>query len=151
MDTHNFTERLRKVLNVSRDYAIERHHEYVGTEHILVGLVREGEGVGPAVLQRLTDVTVLTGQIETIVPPGKATAHTSQDLPYTSRAKKTLELAIEEADALHHRYIGSEHLLLGLIREEQGLAAQTLAQAGVTLHAARAETMRILGSPVDEQ
>src|SRR5690606_18677610 len=121
--------------------------EYVGTEHILLGLIREGEGVAAAVLTNLgVDLEDIQQKIEETVKKGKAAAATGPELPYTSRAKKVLELAMMEARELNHSYVGTEHLLLGLLREEKGIAAQVLTDAGVTLEQARAETLRLLGS-----
>ncbi|MHB1310922.1 MAG: ATP-dependent Clp protease ATP-binding subunit [Gemmatimonadaceae bacterium] len=147
MNGYNFTERVRKVLAMAREEAARLHHEYVGTEHILLGLIREGEGVAAAVLQHLNvDLDEIQQKIEETVKKGKAAQATGPDLPYTSRAKKVLELAMGEARELGHSYVGTEHLLLGLLREEKGIAAQVLADANVTLEAARAETLRLLGT-----
>jgi ATP-dependent Clp protease ATP-binding subunit ClpC len=149
MNGYNFTERVRKVLAMAREEAARLHHEYVGTEHILLGLIREGEGVAAAVLQSLTvDLEEIQQKIEDTVKKGKAQQGTGPDLPYTSRAKKVLELAMSEARELNHSYVGTEHLLLGLLREEKGIAAQVLTDANVNLDAARAETLRLLGTDV---
>src|SRR6201996_3566651 len=149
MNGYNFTERVRKVLAMAREEAARLHHEYVGTEHILLGLIREGEGVAAAVLQTLSvELDEIQQKIEETVKKGKAAQTTGPDLPYTSRAKKVLELAMSEARELSHSYVGTEHLLLGLLREEKGIAAQVLTDAGVNLDAARAETLRILGTDV---
>jgi ATP-dependent Clp protease ATP-binding subunit ClpC len=145
MNGYNFTERVRRVLTMAREEAARLHHEYVGTEHILLGLIREGEGVAATVLQNLNvDPNGVRDQIEAILERGRPTAHPRPDLPYTSRAKKVLELAMSEARDLSHSYVGTEHLLLGLLREEKGIAAQTLNVAGISLEGARAETLRIL-------
>src|SRR6188508_1661327 len=147
MNGYNFTERVRKVLAMAREEAARLHHEYVGTEHILLGLIREGEGVAAAVLQNLNvDLDDVTQKIEETVKKGKSAQATGPDLPYTSRAKKVLELAMAEARDLSHSYVGTEHLLLGLLREEKGIAAQVLTDAGVNLEAARTETLRLLGT-----
>ena len=147
MNGYNFTERVRKVLAMAREEAARLHHEYVGTEHILLGLIREGEGVAAAVLQNLNvDLDEIQQKIEDTVKKGKAAQATGPDLPYTSRAKKVLELAMAEARELNHSYVGTEHLLLGLVREEKGIAAQVLTDTGVNLEAARAETLRLLGN-----
>ncbi|HZF53101.1 MAG TPA: Clp protease N-terminal domain-containing protein, partial [Polyangiaceae bacterium] len=147
MNGYNFTERVRKVLAMAREEAARLHHEYVGTEHILLGLIREGEGVAAAVLQNLSvDLDEIQQKIEETVKKGKAAQATGPDLPYTSRAKKVLELAMAEARELNHSYVGTEHLLLGLLREEKGIAAQVLTDTGVNLEAARAETLRLLGN-----
>ncbi|HEX5075972.1 MAG TPA: ATP-dependent Clp protease ATP-binding subunit [Gemmatimonadaceae bacterium] len=142
---------MRKVLAMAREEAARLHHEYVGTEHILLGLIREGEGVAAAVLQNLSvDLDEIQQKIEDTVKKGKASQTTGPDLPYTSRAKKVLELAMSEARELSHSYVGTEHLLLGLLREEKGIAAQVLTDAGVNLDAARAETLRLLGTEMPQ-
>ncbi len=152
MNGYNFTERVRKVLAMAREEAARLHHEYVGTEHILLGLIREGEGVAATVLQNLSvELDEIQSKIEETVKKGKAAQTTGPDLPYTSRAKKVLELAMSEARELSHSYVGTEHLLLGLLREEKGIAAQVLTDAGVNLEAARAETLRILGTEMPQQ
>ncbi len=151
MNGYNFTDRVRKVLQMAREEAARLHHEYVGTEHILLGLIREGEGVAAAVLQNLNvDLEEIQQKIEETVKKGKAAAAAGPDLPYTSRAKKVLELAMSEARELNHSYVGTEHLLLGLLREEKGIAAQVLTDAGVNLEQSRAETLRLLGSDMPQ-
>src|SRR6266511_4422016 len=112
MNGYNFTDRVRKVLQMAREEAARLHHEYVGTEHILLGLIREGEGVAAAVLTNLNvDLEEIQQKIEETVKKGKAAAAAGPDLPYTSRAKKVLELAMTEARELNHSYVGTEHLL----------------------------------------
>src|SRR4026208_1627993 len=151
MNGYNFTDRVRKVLQVAGEEAARLHHEYVGTEHILLGLIREGEGVAAAVLTNLNvDLDDIQQKIEETVKKGKAAAAPGPDLPYTSRAKKVLELAMTEARELNHSYVGTEHLLLGLLREEKGIAAQVLTDAGVNLEQSRAETLRLLGSDMPQ-
>jgi len=151
MNGYNFTDRVRKVLQMAREEAARLHHEYVGTEHILLGLIREGEGVAAAVLSNLSvDLEEIQQKIEDSVKKGKAAAAAGPDLPYTSRAKKVLELAMSEARELNHSYVGTEHLLLGLLREEKGIAAQVLTDVGVNLEQARAETLRLLGSEIPQ-
>src|SRR6188768_3647240 len=151
MNGYNFTDRVRKVLQMAREEAARLHHEYVGTEHILLGLIREGEGVAAAVLTNLNvDLEEIQQKIEETVKKGKAGTVTGPDLPYTSRAKKVLELAMTEARELNHSYVGTEHLLLGLLREEKGIAAQVLTDAGVNLEQSRAETLRLLGSDMPQ-
>ena len=146
---YNFTDRVRKVLAMAREEAIRLQHDYVGTEHILLGLIREGEGVAAAVLMNLNvDLEQIHERIEESVRKGKATIALGE-LPYTSRAKKVLEYAMAEARELNHSYVGTEHLLLGLLREEKGIAAQVLNSLGVTLEEARAETLKLLGSDVN--
>src|ERR687889_1863017 len=147
---YNFTDRVRKVLAMAREEAIRLQHDYVGTEHILLGLIREGEGVAAAVLMNLNvDLEQIHERIEESVRKGKATIALGE-LPYTSRAKKVLEYAMAEARELNHSYVGTEHLLLGLLREEKGIAAQVLNSLGVNLEQSRAETLRLLGSDMPQ-
>ena len=142
---HNFTDRVRRVLQMAREESARLHHEYVGTEHILLGLIRDGGGVALAVLTNLgADPGLLRRRIEETVERGRAEPQAGAELPYTSRAKLVLELAMSEARELNHPFAGTEHLLLGLLREEKG-AARVLVAAGVTLEQARAETLRLLG------
>ena len=145
---YNFTDRVRKVLAMAREEAIRLQHDYVGTEHILLGLIREGEGVAAAVLTNLdVDLDLVHERVEEAVRKGKATIALGE-LPYTSRAKKVLECAMVEARDFSHSYVGTEHLLLGLLREEKGIAAQVLNSLDVTLEECRAETLKVLGSDV---
>ncbi len=145
---YNFSDRVRKVLAMAREEAIRLQHDYVGTEHILLGLIREGEGVAAAVLTNLSvDLDQIHERVEESVRKGKATIALGE-LPYTSRAKKVLEFAMAEARDFNHSYVGTEHLLLGLLREEKGIAAQVLNSLGVTLEDARADTLKVLGSDV---
>jgi ATP-dependent Clp protease ATP-binding subunit ClpA len=146
MNGYNFTERVRKVLAMSREESVRLHHEYVGTEHILLGLIREGGGVANQVLSNLgVNVERVRELVDATVKKG--TRSPGPDLPYTSRAKKVLELALAEARELNHSYVGTEHLLLGLLREEKGIAAKILESEGVTVRRARAETLQLLGNP----
>ncbi|MDP2471833.1 MAG: ATP-dependent Clp protease ATP-binding subunit [Candidatus Palauibacterales bacterium] len=149
---YNFTDRVRKVLAMAREEAVRLQHDYVGTEHILLGLIREGDGVAAEVLRNLAaDLDELLRLVEENVRPGKASASIGE-LPYTTRAKKVLEYAMAEARELNHSYVGTEHLLLGLLREEKGLAAKVLGELGIGLEEARAEMLKLLGSegPVAE-
>jgi ATP-dependent Clp protease ATP-binding subunit ClpA len=146
MNGYNFTERVRKVLAMAREESARLHHEYVGTEHILLGLIREGEGVAATIIENLgVKLEALADTIESIVKRGRSDSTTGPDLPYTSRAKKVLELAMSEAREANHSYVGTEHLLLGLVREEKGIAAQVLVDSGITLDTARAEMTSVLG------
>lgn len=148
MNGFNFTERVRKCLSLAREESVRLKHEYVGTEHILLGLIAEGEGVAAAVMTNLhVDLEQMRDTVDATVKRGRATT-TGPDLPYTSRAKKVLELAMREARDMDHDYVGTEHLLLGLLAEERGIAAQILVDAGVTLENARVETLRILGTEI---
>ena len=145
---YDFTERVRKVLSMARQEAIRLQHDYVGTEHILLGLIREGDGVAAHVLGNLSaDLDRIHERIEEAVRKGKATIALGE-LPYTSPAKKVLEFAMAEADQLNHSYVGTEHLLLGLLRESKGIAAQVLNSLGVTIDEARSETRKVLGPDV---
>jgi DNA-binding transcriptional regulator YhcF (GntR family) len=142
---YNFTDRVRMVLAMARDEAIRLRHGYVGTEHILLGLIREGEGVAAAVLSILhVDVERIREQVEASVQKGKSAVGLGE-LPYTTWAKKVLEYAMVEARELNHPYVGTEHLLLGLLREERGIAARVLNSLGVTLDDARGEALKLLG------
>ena len=145
---YNFTERVRKVLAMARQEAIRLQHDYVGTEHILLGLVREGEGVAAHVLSNLgVDVEKLHERVEGAVRKGKATIALGE-LPYTSPAKKVLEFAMAEARELNHSYVGTEHLLLGLLREKKGIAAQVLNALDATIEEAREQIRKVLDSEV---
>jgi ATP-dependent Clp protease ATP-binding subunit ClpC len=146
MNGYNFTDRVRKVLALAREEAVRLQHEYIGTEHILLGVIREREGVAAVVLQNFEiDLDAMQQAVE-IATKGRAARTTGPDLPYTRPAKQVLELAIKEAAELHHSYAGTEHLLLGLLGEAKGIAAQVLGSFGVTLDSARAEVLRILGT-----
>jgi ATP-dependent Clp protease ATP-binding subunit ClpA len=146
MNGYNFTDRVRMVIQMAREEAVRLHHEYVGTEHLLLGIICEGEGVAAAVLTNLNvDLEDVQQKVEEIVKIGKSATRDPKDLPYTSRAKKVLELAMTEARELNNTYVGTEHLLLGLLREEKGIAAQVLLDAGLNLESTRAETLRLLG------
>lgn len=143
---NRFTERARKVIILAKEEARRFNHDYIGTEHILLGLIREGEGVAAAVLQKLgVSLENIRLEIEKLVQPGPTTQIIG-DIPFTPRAKKALELAAEEARALGHNYIGTEHLLLGLIKENEGVASQVLLNLGLDLNTVRNEIMGLLGS-----
>src|SRR6266513_6182054 len=130
MNCYNFTDRVRKVLQLAREEAHRLGHDYVGTEHILLGLIREGEGVAAAVLTNLNvDLEEISGRIGETVKKGKAAVPAGPDLPYTSRAKKVLEFSMSEARELNDKYVGTEHLLLGVLREEKGIGALVLTEA----------------------
>jgi ATP-dependent Clp protease ATP-binding subunit ClpC len=125
---------------------VRLQHDYVGTEHILLGLIREGDGVAAEVLRSLAaDLDELLRLVEENIRPGKSSASIGE-LPYTTRAKKVLEYAMAEARELNHSYVGTEHLLLGLLREEKGLAAKVLGELGIGLEEARAEMLKLLGT-----
>jgi ATP-dependent Clp protease ATP-binding subunit ClpA len=146
MNGYNFTERVRKTLALAREEAVALHHDHVGTEHLLLGILNEGNGVASTVLSNLNvDNEALRGVVLRLSKPADAGKDVGPDLPYASRAKHALEKAMAEARALNHSYVGTEHLLLGLLREGQGVGAAALGEVGVTLDAARAETVNILG------
>jgi ATP-dependent Clp protease ATP-binding subunit ClpC len=143
---NRFTERARKVIILAKEEARRFNHDYIGTEHILLGLLREGEGVAATVLQKMgISLENIRLEIEKLVQPGPTTQIIG-DIPFTPRAKKALELAAEEARSLGHNYIGTEHLLLGLIREGEGIASQVLLNLGMDLNSVRNEVMELLGS-----
>ncbi|MCM8796594.1 MAG: ATP-dependent Clp protease ATP-binding subunit [Candidatus Omnitrophica bacterium] len=143
---NRFTERARKVIILAKEEARRFNHDYIGTEHILLGLIREGEGVAAAVLQKMgVSLENIRLEIEKLVQPGPTTQIIG-DIPFTPRSKKALEMAAEEARSLGHNYIGTEHLLLGLIREGEGIASQVLMNLGLDLNTLRNEVMEILGS-----
>ncbi|MFN9945235.1 MAG: ATP-dependent Clp protease ATP-binding subunit [Planctomycetota bacterium] len=141
-----FTDRAKKVMSFARQEAMKFNHEYIGTEHILLGLVQEGSGVAANVLKNMTvDLEKIRHEVEKIVKTGPSMVPMGQ-LPFTPRAKKVLELSLEEASQLSHNYIGTEHLLLGLIRENEGIAAQVLTNLGVKLDEVREEVLEFLGA-----
>jgi len=145
---NRFTERARKVIVLAKEEAKRFNHDYIGTEHLLLGLVREGEGVAAAVLQKLgLDLDSIRIEVEKVVQPGPQT-QVMGDIPFTPRSKKALELAAEEARALGHNYIGTEHLLLGLIREGEGVAFRVFLNMGVDIERVRNEVMELLGSGI---
>ena len=170
MNAYNFSERVRKVLQNARSEAVALRHEYVGTEHMLLGLCESG-GVAEHTLRNLgVEPNSVREAILESVKPGPeqrpapeqssgllgaivdsiAMRRPSGDLPYTSRAKKALELSMMEAHELRHEYVGTEHLLMGLLREARGIAAQVLASKGMTLDGTRNEVLRLLGTEMPE-
>ncbi|CAN5697108.1 ATP-dependent Clp protease ATP-binding subunit [soil metagenome] len=141
-----FTDRARKVMALANQEAQRFNHEYIGTEHILLGLVKEGSGVGANVLKNLDiDLRKVRLEVEKLVRPGPEMV-TMGKLPQTPRAKKVIEFAIEEARNLNHNYVGTEHLLLGLLREHDGVAAQVLMNLGLKLDQVREEVLNLLGA-----
>jgi len=142
---NRFTERARKVLLLAKEEARRFNHDYIGTEHILLALVSEREGVAATVIQNLgVDLENIRQEIEKFMHPGPPT-QVLGELPFTPRAKKSLELAAEEARSLGHNYIGTEHILLGLIKESEGLASQVLVLLGLELEKVRTQIMELLG------
>ncbi len=152
MQYERFTERLRKVMYLAREEAARLQHDYIGPEHLLLGLIREGGGVAAAVLSQLgVDLETVREAVEEMVASPGGTM-VMGEIPFTPRARKVLELAIEEARHLQHNYVGTEHLLLGLVREKEGVAAQVLAKLGADLEKIRTETRNLLtGAAAREQ
>ena len=140
-----FTERVRKVIYLAREEAARLQHDYIGTEHLLLGVIREGEGIAATVLNNLgLDLDRIRQEVESMVSTSGGTM-TIGEIPFTPRAKRVLELAVEEARGLGHNYVGTEHLLLGLIREGEGVAAKVLLELGVDRKRVREETLKLLG------
>jgi ATP-dependent Clp protease ATP-binding subunit ClpC len=144
-----FTDRARKVMQLANQEAQRLNHEYIGTEHVLLGLVKEGSGVAANVLKNLDiDLRKIRLEIEKLVQSGPDMV-TMGKLPQTPRAKKVLEYSMEEARNLNHNYVGTEHLLLGLLREQEGVAAQVLMNLGLKLEDVREEVLNLLGHNMD--
>src|SRR5437879_4880340 len=140
-----FTDRARKVMQLANQEAQRFNHEYVGTEHVLLGLVKEGSGVAANVLKNLdVDLRKIRIEVEKLVQSGPDMV-TMGKLPHTPRAKKVIEYAMEEARNLNHNYVGTEHVLLGLLREQEGVAAQVLMNLGLKLEDVREEVLNLLG------
>src|SRR4051812_1332001 len=138
-----FTDRARKVLTLAQDEAQRFNHNYIGTEHLLLGLVREGEGVAARVLENMNvELAKVRTAVEFII--GRGDRPVVGEVGLTPRAKRVIELAIDEARRLGHNYIGTEHLLLGLVREGEGIAAGVLESLGVNLDKVRHEVIRVL-------
>src|SRR4030042_211503 len=145
-----FTDRARKVMALANQEAQRFNHDCIGTEHILLGRVKEGSGVGAQVLKNLdVDSKKLRLEIEKMVKSGPDMV-TMGKLPQTPRAKKGIEFAIEEARSLNHNYVGTEHILLGLLRESDGIAAQVLMGMGLKLEDIRQEVLNLLGAGVED-
>lgn len=139
-----FTERAQKVLALAQEEAIRLGHNNIGTEHILLGLVREGEGIAAKALYALgLGADKIQKEVENLIGRGQENAQT---IHYTPRAKKVIELSMDEARKLGHSYVGTEHVLLGLIREGEGVAARVLNNLGVSLNKARQQVLQLLGS-----
>src|SRR5213082_4292254 len=140
-----FTERARRVLTLAQEEAQRFNHNYIGTEHLLLGLVREGDGVAAKVLNNLgVELSKVRSAVEFII--GRGEKSISGEIGLTPRAKKVIELAVEEARRLNHSYIGTEHLLLGLVREGEGIAAGVLESLGVSLEKVRNQVIQVLNS-----
>ncbi len=138
-----FTDRARRVVVLAQEEARELNHNYIGTEHILLGLIHEGQGVAARALESLgISLEAVRQQVEETV--GRGQDQPSGHIPFTPRAKKVLELSLRESQQLGHHYIGTEHLLLGLIREGEGAAAKVLARLGADLNRAREQVLQVL-------
>src|SRR5829696_5629075 len=138
-----FTERARKVLTLAQEEAQRFNHNYIGTEHLLLGLVREGDGVAARVLSNMgVQLPKVRSAVEFII--GRGETMVMGEIGLTPRAKKVIELAVDEARRLNHHYIGTEHLLLGLVREGEGIAAGVLESLGVNLEKVRAQVMQVV-------
>ncbi len=142
-----FTERAKKVLYLAREEAIRLLHNYIGTEHLLLGLSRIGEGVAAMVLTNLgLDLSELRQAVEEAVPPGRGPISVGE-IPLNASARRAMNYAFEESKRLGHNYIGTEHILLGILREKKGIAAQILMNLGIELEMVREEALRLLGKP----
>ena len=146
-----FTDRARKIMQLANQEAQRLNHEYIGTEHILLGLIKEGSGVAANVLKNL-DVSLHKAEelVKNIVQAGPDMV-TMGKLPQTPRAKKVVEYAIEEARNLNHSYLGTEHLLLGLLREKEGVASQVLNECGCKLEDVKEEVLMMLGKGIAKE
>ena len=145
-----FTDRARKVMQLANQEAQRFNHEYIGTEHVLLGLIKEGSGVAANVLKNLdVDLRKIRLEVEKLVQSGPDMV-TMGKLPQTPRAKKVIEYSMEEARNLNHNYVGTEHILLGLLREQEGVAAQVLMNLGLKLEDVREEVLNLLGHGMDE-
>jgi ATP-dependent Clp protease ATP-binding subunit ClpA len=146
-----FTDRGRRVMQLANQEAQRFHHEYIGTEHILLALITEGSGVAANVLRNLDlDLHTIRQEVEKIVQPGPGGMKVTK-MPQTPRTKKVIEYALEEARKLNHNYVGTEHLLLGLLREQEGVAAQVLMNLDLKLEDVREEVLNLLGTPAGER
>jgi ATP-dependent Clp protease ATP-binding subunit ClpC len=146
-----FTDRARKVMQLANQEAQRFNHEYIGTEHVLLGLIKEGSGVAANVLKNLDiDLRKIRLEVEKLVQSGPDMV-TMGKLPQTPRAKKVIEYAMEEARNLNHNYVGTEHILLGLLREQEGVAAQVLMNLGLKLEDVREEVLSLLGHGMENE
>ena len=146
-----FTDRARKVMQLANQEAQRFNHEYIGTEHVLLGLIKEGSGVAANVLKNLdVDLRKIRMEVEKLVQSGPDMV-TMGKLPQTPRAKKVIEYSMEEARNLNHNYVGTEHILLGLLREQEGVAAQVLMNLGLKLEDVREEVLNLLGHGMENE
>ena len=144
-----FTDLARKVMSLANEEAQRLRHEYIGTEHILLGLVKAGSGVAADVLNKLDiDLHTVSREVEKIIMPGPDVVGAGRK-PQTPRAKRVIEFAIEEARNLGHDYVGTEHLLLGLLRESEGVAGQVLLNLGLGLEDLREEVLNLAGAKLE--
>ncbi|MBI2875457.1 MAG: AAA family ATPase, partial [Candidatus Tectomicrobia bacterium] len=142
-----FTERARRVIILAREEAERNQHEFLGTEHILLGILKDGGGIAITTLQKIgLNLERLKLELKKNMPKSSSPAPVGE-IPFSPRAKKVLEYAVEEAKSMGHNYIGTEHLLLGLIREKEGVASKVLASMGVRLSDAREQTLNLLQEP----
>jgi len=140
-----FTDRAKAIMNFANQEARRYRHGYIGTEHILLGFLKEGSGVGANVLHNLgINLPHVRDEVTKVIKEG-SDSDLPTPLPQSPLAKRVIELAIEEARNLNHNYVGSEHLLLGMLREAEGVAGQVLKKAGVEVNAARAGVVALLG------
>ena len=143
-----FTDRARRVVVLAQEEARLLNHNYIGTEHLLLGLIREGEGVAARVLEALgVTLAAVRQEVEGII--GRGQQPPVEHVPFTPRAKKVLELSLREALELGHEYIGTEHILLGLLREGNGVAAQILVQRGADFNRVRQEVLQLLAGQAE--
>jgi ATP-dependent Clp protease ATP-binding subunit ClpC len=151
MNGYNFTERSRRVLQQARNETVALNHDYVGPEHILLALLQEEEGVGKGVADAILDDAgvdrhAMRATVLSVLAPGRPNPALGPDRAFTNPAKKVLELAMSQARALQHSYVGTEHLLLALIAEEKGIPARVLREAGLAWERVRADVVRLLGT-----
>ena len=146
-----FTERARRVVVLSQQEARELNHDWIGTEHILLGLIHEGEGIAArAITSTGVSLAAARQAVEDIVPRGADPLPPAGHIPFTPQAKKVLELSLREALQLGHDYIGTEHIMLGLLREGDGVAAQVLVSMGIDLNRARQLVIELLSGHPEE-
>jgi len=145
-----FTDRARRVVVLAQEEARMLNHNYIGTEHLLLGLIHEGEGVAATALESLgISLQDVRQNVEEMI--GRGQHELSGHIPFTPRTKKVLELSLRESQQLGHDYIGTEHILLGLIREAEGVAAQVLVKMGADLNRVRQQVLQLLGGRGDEE
>ena len=146
-DFDKFTRRARKVLTLAQEEALRFNHGYIGTEHLLLGLVRERDGVAARILENMgVRLHKVRSAVEFII--GRGEEAVVGEISLTPRSKRIIELAIDEARQLNHHYIGTEHILLGLVREGEGIGAGVLESLGVNLEKVRAQVVRVVGDPL---